>query len=98
VLEEVSETGLAGDLVLRSDVVPDVEGNDRRLVVLVDDQRQPVVEGEFLEGDVDLAVSAASRGAPRKKRPTRRAATAAGKDKDLRMTIPFGGNIQIRVS
>ncbi len=54
VLEEVGEAGLAGLLVLRADVVPDVEGDDGRLVVLVDDQGQAVVEDEFLVGDVDL--------------------------------------------
>ena len=52
VLEEVREAGLAGLLVLRAHVVPDVHRHDRRLVVLVHDQRQAVAEHELLVGDV----------------------------------------------
>src|SRR5262249_22227782 len=39
VLEEVREPSAAGRLVLRADVVPDVDGNDWRFVVLVNDNR-----------------------------------------------------------
>ena len=53
VLEQVRETGLAGRLVGRPDVVPDVDGDDRRLVVLVDDQPQAVVEHVLRVGDID---------------------------------------------
>ncbi len=62
VLEEVGEPRPAGLLVLRADVVPDVEGDDGRLVVLVDDQGQPVVEDEFLIRDVDLGRLGRPRG------------------------------------
>src|SRR5262245_43297097 len=51
-LEQVREARLAGLLVLRADVIPDVDGDDRRLVVLVDEQRQPVLERELLVGNV----------------------------------------------
>ena len=53
VLEQVREAGLARRLVRRPDVVPDVDGDDRRLVVLVDDQPQAVVEDVLRVGDVD---------------------------------------------
>ena len=34
-LEEVGEAGVSGALVLRSDVIPDVDGDDRTVVILV---------------------------------------------------------------
>ena len=55
VLEEMSEAGLAGPLVLRAHVVPDVDRDDGRFVVLVDDESQAVFEDEFLVGDIDGA-------------------------------------------
>jgi hypothetical protein len=55
VLEQVGEAGLAGDLVLRADVVPDRDGDDRRLVILMDVDAQAVGQREALVGDVDLA-------------------------------------------
>src|SRR5215472_19130345 len=48
------ETRFARLLVFRADVIPDVHGDDGRLVVFVDDQRETVVEHEFFKGDVDL--------------------------------------------
>ncbi len=48
VLEQVREARLPGPLVLRTDVIPDVDGDDRGLVILVHDQRQSVVEHEAL--------------------------------------------------
>ena len=54
VLEQVREARLARLLVLRADVIPDVHRDDRRLVVLVDDQGEAVVENELLVRDVDL--------------------------------------------
>src|ERR1700684_822261 len=44
VLEKMRETGFPRLLVFRAHVVPHVHRHDRRLVVLVDDHRQPVVE------------------------------------------------------
>ena len=61
VLEEVRETGLAGLLVLRTDVVPDVDGDDGRLGVLMDDQPQAVVQGVLRKGDVDALRVAVGR-------------------------------------
>ena len=52
VLEPVRELLPVGGFVLAADVVPDVDGDDRRLAVGVHDHRQPVVEAEALEGDV----------------------------------------------
>ena len=51
VLEQVREAGLAALLVARADVVPEVHRDDRRRVILVDDEPQPVVERELLVGD-----------------------------------------------
>ena len=45
VLEEVREAGLARLLVLRADVIPHVHGGDGRLVVLVHEERQAVLQG-----------------------------------------------------
>ena len=52
VLEEVREAGLARDLVLGPDVVPEVDRDDRREVVLGDDDAQAVVETLVAEGDL----------------------------------------------
>ena len=52
VLEEVGETGLARHLVLRADVVPEVHRDDRREMVLCDDDPQPVVEMVVAECDL----------------------------------------------
>ena len=51
VLEQVREPGLARDLVLGADVVPDVHGHHGREVILRDDQAQAV--GEALVGELD---------------------------------------------
>ena len=52
VLEEVGEAGLARDLVLGPDVVPEVDRDDRRQVVLGHDHAQAVVETLVAEGDL----------------------------------------------
>src|SRR5690606_18037372 len=54
VLEQVREAAAAGRLVLAAHAVPDVDRDDRRLVVLVHDHRQAVGQGELLVGDLDL--------------------------------------------
>ena len=51
VLEQVREAGLARDLVLRADVVPEVHGDHGREVVLGDDQAQPVRQALIAELD-----------------------------------------------
>ncbi len=51
VFEQMRESALAGRLVFRADVVPDVDRDDRRLAVRVDDDGQAVVELEFLVRD-----------------------------------------------
>ena len=53
VLEEVREAGAARALVLGTDVVPDVDGHDRRLVILVHQQRQAVFQNKLLVWDRD---------------------------------------------
>ena len=53
VLEEMREPRPARPLVLRAHVVPDVHGNDGCLVILMDQQRQPVFQCEPLIGDRD---------------------------------------------
>ncbi len=54
VLEQVREAGLAELLVLAADVIPDVDRHDRRLVVLLHHEREPVREHELRERDVAL--------------------------------------------
>ena len=43
VLEQVSESAATGALVLGAHVVPGIHGNDGRLVIFMDNQRQAVV-------------------------------------------------------
>ncbi len=52
--EQVCKAGLALHLVLAADVVPYRYGDDRRLAVGVDDDAQPVGQGELLVGNIDL--------------------------------------------
>ena len=54
-LEQMGEAGLALGLVLGADIVPDADADDRRLVVLVDDDGEAVVEHELLVRDRDFA-------------------------------------------
>ena len=44
VLEQVREAGAARPLVLGADVIPDVDRDDRAVVILVDDHVEPVGE------------------------------------------------------
>ncbi len=55
VLEKVGETRPSWFFVLGTHVVPDVESHDRRLVVLVNDERQAVVQDELLERNIDFS-------------------------------------------
>jgi hypothetical protein len=52
-LEQVREAGPARPLVLRSDVIPQVDRYDGSLVVLVDDESQAIGQHVALERDVD---------------------------------------------
>jgi hypothetical protein len=52
VLEEVGEAGLARDLVLGSDVVPEVDRDDGCQVILGDDDAKAIVEALVAEGDL----------------------------------------------
>ena len=52
VLEQVGEAGLARHLVLRADVVPEVDRDDRREVVLGHDDPQAVGQSVVAEGDL----------------------------------------------
>ena len=49
VLEQMREAGAAGAFVLRADVIPEVDGHQRRGVVLVEDDAEAV--GEFVVGE-----------------------------------------------
>ena len=60
-LEQMGEAGLALRLVLRPDIVPGADRDDRRLVVLVDQDGQAVVELERLVRDRDFADQRADR-------------------------------------
>jgi len=50
VLEEVREAGLPRGFVPRADVVPEVDGDDRRAVILADDDAQPVRKAIGFDG------------------------------------------------
>ncbi len=52
-LEQMRETGLACGFVGRADVVPHRDIDDRRLVVLVHDHGEAVVELEFFVLEID---------------------------------------------
>ena len=52
VLEEVREAGPAGHFVLGSDVIPDVDRDDRHAVILVDEDVEAVRERVFDERNV----------------------------------------------
>ena len=52
VLEEVREAGLARPLVLRPDVIPEVDGHDRTRVVFVQQDVESVGQRVLREGDV----------------------------------------------
>ena len=54
VFEEVRETGLAGLLIFRAHVIPDVHGDNRRLVVFVHDYRQAVRQHELFVWNIKL--------------------------------------------
>jgi hypothetical protein len=47
VLEQVREAGAAGTLVLRPHVIPDVHGNNRDMVIFVDEHVEAVAERVF---------------------------------------------------
>jgi hypothetical protein len=49
--KQVREAGAAGDFVLRADVIPDVDGNERRRMVFVEDDVEPV--GQLVVVDAD---------------------------------------------
>jgi hypothetical protein len=51
VLEKVSETGPPRALVFRADVVPEVDGDERRGVVFVEDNAEAVGEAVVFEGE-----------------------------------------------
>jgi len=54
VLKQVRKSRLSRLLVFRANVIPDVDGDDRGLVIFVDDHGEAVVEDKFLVGDLDL--------------------------------------------
>ena len=93
VLEQVREAGAAGRLVLRTDIVPDADRDDRRLAVLMDDHPKPVRQGEGLMRDVhpgeqlpDRVVAGGRRaGAGQRRRPSKRPRASATEAKSLRM-------------
>ena len=54
VLEQVREAGAARDLVQRTDVVPDVDGDDRQPVIDMEDDLHSIWQRVLLVGDVEL--------------------------------------------
>ena len=56
-LEQVRKTGFARLFVFGPDMIPEVDRDNRRLVVLVYDQREPIGQHEFFEGNFDRGIS-----------------------------------------
>src|SRR5262249_54444735 len=52
VLEEMREASAPAPLVLRSDVIPDVDGDNRRSMIFMQDDSQAVLERVFLVRDL----------------------------------------------
>jgi len=65
VLEQMRETRFAGLLILGTDVVPNVHRDDRRLVVFVHEQRQPVFQHELFVRNIDVEIGNGILPAPR---------------------------------
>src|SRR5438309_1646528 len=51
VLEKMCEAGAAGALVLRSDVIPEIDGHQRRGVILVEDDLKAIVQRVRFESE-----------------------------------------------
>ena len=80
-LEQVRESGAAGALVLRADVVPDVHRHDGRLMILVHQQREAVLQHEALVRDDDRrrrGDAGGARGAGRTRRALGRPRAGTG--------------------
>ena len=90
VLEQVREPGLAALLVLRPDVVPDVDRHDGSFVVLVDDDREPVREHELHIRDVNRHVLRRSGQAQRQ--AGRQGKNQMSPHKGYSCTIPDAGD------
>ena len=54
VLEQMCEAGSSRPLILAADVIPDVDRDDRRLVILVQNQREPVGQHMLLVRNVHV--------------------------------------------
>ncbi len=52
-LEQVCETCFSEFLILRRDVVPDIDGHDRGFVILVHEQGESVLKHKFLVRNID---------------------------------------------
>ena len=61
VFEEMRESGFAGPFVFRADVIPEIHRDYGSFVVFVDDERQPIIEREFFERDVNVLREKAAR-------------------------------------
>jgi hypothetical protein len=62
VLEQMCKTGAARLLVFRSDVIPDVDRDDRTVPILVDEHIETIVEGMANERDVHRTSSEVTPG------------------------------------
>ena len=54
VFEPVSEAGLTRLFVFRSDVIPEIDRDDGRFVVFVDNEREAIGQRESLAGDFEV--------------------------------------------
>ena len=53
--EKVCKPCPAWLFVFRADVIPNIDGDDGGLLVLMHDKRQAVLQRELLEGDIDIS-------------------------------------------
>jgi hypothetical protein len=62
VLEEMSETGASSTLVCGPDVIPQVYRNERKAVVLGEDDLEAILQGVFLKLDLGSGDGSLFRG------------------------------------
>ena len=56
VLKQMGKTGLARLLILGTDMIPEIDRHDGCLVILVNDQRQTILENKLSVGNVDFDI------------------------------------------
>jgi hypothetical protein len=84
VLEQVRETRASASLVLRADVVPQVDRNDRHAAILMDDDVEAVGERAFRVRESDCGGHAPSANRNQRNLPFVRFCSLVREDRHLR--------------